>query len=313
MIEPAELEKYAGFMRKALGSGYEVFSVNSQTRIIQGFDLSQMDVAVVANPPAGFLARLSQVKLVQSLWAGVEPLINDKHLPAHIPLARMVDSRLTQAMVETICMHVLNAHRQMPAYQRQQREKRWFQLEQPSPSSRTIGLCGFGQLGAAAARMLRAFGFRVIALRREEGQSTTDNGVEVVSGVNGFGKLAASSDIVINLMPLTTQTTGFFNQSAFELMKAGATFMNFGRGGHVDEGALEEALKEHLGHAVLDVFSTEPLPPTHWAWEHEKVTVTPHAAAYTNPSTAAKVVAENIQRLREGKELLYLVDRERGY
>jgi glyoxylate/hydroxypyruvate reductase len=313
MIEPVELEKYASYLRKALGSGYEIFSINSQTRIIQGFDLAQMDVAVVANPPAGFLARVPNAKLVQSLWAGVEPLVNDPHLPKHIPLARMVDSRMTQAMIETICLHVLMVHRQIPAYQRQQREKRWIQLDQPAPKSRTVGLCGYGQLGAAAARMLRAFGFNVIALRRGDQNETTDNGVEIVSGPGGFQKLVTHADMVINLMPLTPETKGFFSQSAFELMKPGATFINLGRGGHVVEADLEEALKEHLGFAVLDVFSTEPLTESHWAWEHEKVLLTPHVAAYTNASTAAKVVAENIQRLREGKPLLHLVDRERGY
>jgi glyoxylate/hydroxypyruvate reductase len=313
MIEPAELEQYAGYLRKALGQGYEIYSINSQTRVVQGFDLAQMDVAVVANPPTGFLSRVPNARLVQSLWAGVEPLVNDPYLPKHIPLARMVDPRLTEAMVETICLHVLALHRQLPAYQRQQREKRWIQLDQPAAKSRTVGLCGYGHLGAAAARMLRLFGFNVIAMRRGSSNESSSTGVTLVSGSDGFLQLVAVADIVINLMPLTSETKGYFNQSAFELMKPGAAFINLGRGAHVVDADLEVAIKEHLGFAVLDVFHTEPLPESHWAWGHEKVLVTPHVAAYTNPLTAAKIVAENIQRLKEGKELLHLVDRDRGY
>ncbi len=318
MIEPAEIEKYASYLRKLLGEGFDIYSVSSQTRMIQGFELKDIDIAVVANPPSGLLGRMPKLQLVQSLFAGVEPLINDPYLPVHLPLARMVDQRMTTAMVETICMHVLNVHRQMPAYARQQREKRWFQLEQTSTTSKTIGLCGYGNLGAAAARMLRAFGFSVMALRRSETgglaqSAVNEKGIEVVSGEAGFARLVKVSDIVINLMPLTPLTKNYFNLSAFGLMKSGATFINLGRGAHVVEDDLREALKEHLALAILDVFQTEPLPTQHWAWEHDKVVVTPHVAAYTNPAAAAKIAVENIQRLREGKELLYLVDRERGY
>ncbi len=68
-----------------------------------------------------------------------------------------------------------------------------------------------------------------------------------------------------------------------------------------------------MGHATLDVFRVEPLPPEHPFWHHPRVTVTPHIAAQTRPHTSSAVIAENIRRGEAGEPFLYLVDRARGY
>jgi glyoxylate/hydroxypyruvate reductase A len=97
-------------------------------------------------------------------------------------------------------------------------------------------------------------------------------------------------------------------------MKAGAALVNFGRGGHVVEADLLAALDAGtLAHAVLDVFATEPLPPSHPFWRHPRVTVLPHVAALTDLRSAAEVVAENLARLQAGQPVLHRVDRARGY
>ena len=95
-------------------------------------------------------------------------------------------------------------------------------------------------------------------------------------------------------------------------LPAGAVLINPGRGRLVDETALLAAL-DRLGHATLDVFRVEPLPPEHPFWSHPKVTVTPHIASATRPATAAQVVAENIRRAEAGEPLLHQVDRAQGY
>ncbi len=90
--------------------------------------------------------------------------------------------------------------------------------------------------------------------------------------------------------------------------------INPGRGQLIDEAALLAALDAgRLGHATLDVFREEPLPPGHPFWAHPRVTVTPHIASETRPVTAAGVIAENIRRAEAGEPLLHLVDRAAGY
>ena len=97
-------------------------------------------------------------------------------------------------------------------------------------------------------------------------------------------------------------------------MPTGAVIINPGRGALIDDDALLAALDAgHVGHATLDVFRVEPLPPEHPYWRHPRVTVTPHIAADTRVPSAAKVIAENVRRGEAREPFLHLVDRARGY
>ncbi|HSN33751.1 MAG TPA: NAD(P)-dependent oxidoreductase, partial [Ideonella sp.] len=90
--------------------------------------------------------------------------------------------------------------------------------------------------------------------------------------------------------------------------------VNLARGAHVVEADLIAALDVgRLGHVVLDVFATEPLPRGHAFWSHPRVTVLPHVAAPTDPRSAAALAAANVRALRTRRPLAHLVDRRRGY
>jgi glyoxylate/hydroxypyruvate reductase A len=104
------------------------------------------------------------------------------------------------------------------------------------------------------------------------------------------------------------------NDRTLALLPEGAVIVNPGRGPLIDDEALLAALDAgHVGHATLDVFRTEPLPPDHPYWAHPRVTVTPHIASETRPASAARVIAENIRRGEAGEPFLHLVDRDAGY
>jgi len=122
------------------------------------------------------------------------------------------------------------------------------------------------------------------------------------------------AQIAVLLMPLTEGTRDLMNADRLALMPKGAVIVNPGRGPLIDDAALLAALDSgQIGHATLDVFRTEPLPPDHRFWSHPRVTVTPHIAADTKAVTATRVIAENIRRAEAGEPLLHLVDRRRGY
>jgi glyoxylate/hydroxypyruvate reductase A len=139
-------------------------------------------------------------------------------------------------------------------------------------------------------------------------------GLERLAGRAALARLLPASDIVLNLLPLTPDTRGLLDARFFGALPKHASIVNFGRGAHVVEADLLAALDGgQLQHAVLDVFESEPLPVGHRFWHHPGVTVLPHAAALTDPRSAARLVAANVQALVEGRAIAFEVDRARGY
>ncbi|HRO15710.1 MAG TPA: glyoxylate/hydroxypyruvate reductase A [Paracoccus sp. (in: a-proteobacteria)] len=248
----------------------------------------------------------TRARIVQSLWAGVERIVGNDTLTQ--PLCRMVDPGLAQGMMEYCTGWALRAHLRMDDYAQ---DGVWRNgTVPPLASERGVTVLGMGELGAAVARVLAGLGFRVT------GWSASGRAVEGI-GVLGGDRLAEAlgrAEILISLLPDTPGTRNLLDAERLALLPQGATIINPGRGTMIDDDALIAALdRGRLRHAVLDVFRTEPLPPGHPFWSHPGVTVTPHVAADTRPATASLVVAENLRRAMEGRPLLYLVDRSRGY
>jgi len=283
---------------------------------LERLDPAEVDVALVANPPPGSLQRLPALRLVQSLWAGADRLLADPTLPAGVPLARMVDPAMTASMAETALWAVLALHRGFFDYARQQRHARWQVLPQRRADEVRVAVLGMGELGRAVAARLAAQGYRVEGWRQGASASgaRADLPVPAHEGPAALEPLLAVSDVVVNLLPLTPATRGLFDARRFGAMKRGSALVNLARGAQVVEADLLAALDAaQLSHAVLDVFQVEPLPPEHAFWRHPRVTVLPHAAALTDPRSAAEIVAANVRALRAGRPLAHLVDRRRGY
>ena len=261
-------------------------------------DPAEVEVAIVANPRAGALQRYPRLRLVQSLWAGVDRLLADPTVPADLPILRMVDPAMNAAMAETALWAVLMLHRGFERYARQQRDGQWQQHPQRRADEVRIGVLGQGQMGGEVTRRLRAQGYRVTGWRRGE----------------PLDAVLADSEVLINLLPLTAETRGLLDAALLSRLPRGAALVNLARGAHVVDGDLLDALdRGHLRHAVLDVFHQEPLPAGHRYWTHPSVTVLPHVAAQTDARSAARVVSENLRAWRRGEPLAHLVDRRSGY
>jgi len=274
-------------------------------------DLADIDVAIVANPPPGTFQGLTHLRLIQSLWAGVDKLLSDASLPSAVPIARMVDPAMSTAMAQTALWAVLSLHRGFYAYAARQRAQTWQSLPQRRADEVAVAVLGLGEMGRCVALRLAAQAYRVSgwSLRPTALPSiTTHHGDEALTSV------LRAAEIVINLLPLTPVTHGLFCARRIDAMRPGASLVNLARGAHVVDADLLAALdRGHLQHAVLDVFNTEPLPADHRYWRHPKVTVLPHAAAQTDARSAAEIAAANVRRLRVGDALQNLVDRTRGY
>jgi len=110
--------------------------------------------ACVWHAPHGLLARFVHLKVVFSLGAGVDHIVDDPHLP-DVPVLRIVDADLTMRMTEYVVLHVLMHHRHQRLYDAQQREHVWREHEQSAANEVTVGVMGLGVLGRDAASALR--------------------------------------------------------------------------------------------------------------------------------------------------------------
>ena len=265
-------------------------------------DPADIDVVLAWRHPAGAPKHYPNLKLIVALGAGYEHILGDPDRPSGVPVVRLIDDKLTQAMTEYVLLHVLHYHRQMPEFIQAQRERRWIKPHPPNTDERRIGILGLGALGLDAARRLVDLGFPVAAWSRSPKQVP---GVEVFHGAAQLAAFAARTDILVCLLPLNDEMRGIIDAGLLAALPRGAFVINPARGGHVIDGDLIAALDSgHIAGATLDVFHTEPLPAAHPFWTHPKITVTPHIASTTNARSSVPQIVDNIRRVRAGKPLI---------
>ena len=259
----------------------------------------------------GDLARYPKLKAIFWLGAGVDHLLKDKDLPRQVPIVRLVDDGLTAGMTEYVLLHALRYHRRLPELEAQQSERLWRKLSYPLAKDRHIGILGMGVLGSDAASRLIGLGFDVAGWSRAPKQLP---GLTAFHGDEGLTPFLKRSEILVCLLPLTPATTGIINAHTLAALPQGATVINAARGGHVVDADLIAALdRDHIAHATLDVFATEPLPVEHSFWRHPRITLTPHVASVTISETASRVVIEGLKAMRAGRRPANLVDLAKGY
>ncbi len=181
-------------------------------------------------------------------------------------------------------------------------------------AGRTLTVVGLGGTGRALARRAAALGMRVLAIRRNPGDSPS--GVEAVWGPDRLLEALSEADFVALTLPETPETEGLIGRRELEAMGAECVLINLSRGGIVDEEALAAGLADgRLRGAGLDVFREEPLPPDSPLWGLENVLVTPHTSGVSPGfwDRETELILRNIDRYLSGEPLENLVDKELGY
>jgi glyoxylate/hydroxypyruvate reductase A len=258
-----------------------------------------IEVVIVDNPPPGRLGRLLKLRLIISLSAGVDALLSDPDLP-DVPIVRLVNAEMKALMREYVVYQVIRLHRGSGDIEQLHREGRWEWLPAAVPASnRRVSVLGLGRLGQTCAEALRDLGFQVFGWSRDLKKLPQ---IQCFSGIDGLSAMLAQTDILVCLLPLTPFTNQLLSADIFSRLPVGASIINAGRGGCLNEGDLIRALDSgQLSHATLDVFTIEPLPTDHPLWHHPKVTITPHTAAYPPPESFVTPIALNLQKLARGE------------
>lgn len=274
-------------------------------------DVSEIEHAVVWDPPSGLLADLPNLKYIFSIGAGVTHITGDSNAPTGVPIVRLQDKMLVLDMSCHIMYMVLHFHRHYARYKRYESEKKWLRHKYPENAKCRVAVMGLGQTGLDACARLRDLEFSVTGWSNSAKQL---DGVTCLHGPDQFDKLLSEADILVNLLPLTPETENILNSKSFAKMPDGAFIVNCSRGGTIVDDDLLAALDSgKIEAAALDVFRTEPLPESSPYWDHPAVTVTPHAAAPSNESSAADFIASNIKKAIDGGIPSPIVDLGKGY
>ncbi len=229
-------------------------------------------------------------------------------------------------MAEYTLMMILALMRRLPRmiHLQQRREwpqDRWALFADGELRDATLGVVGYGSIGREVGRLAKAFGMRLLAVRRH-GSTRADTGYVVPGTGDPEGRLPDGwytpdrllemlplCDVVVNVLPLTPETRHTFGEREFAAMKPTAYFVNIGRGATVDEQALIRALREgQIAGAALDVFEEDPLPPHSPLWEMDNVIISPHVSAFSTryDDRAVELFATNLERYLSGQPLFNL-------
>jgi glyoxylate/hydroxypyruvate reductase A len=273
-------------------------------------DTQDVHYLIAWKPLPSLMEQFPNLRVLYSAGAGVDQF-DLSEIPEHVSLVRLVDTSMADIMAEYVLFAVLVLHRDILSYQISQRERSWAALPIIPAVERRVGVMGLGNLGQVALERLQPLGFQLSAWNRS---LKSVPGGRCYVGSDQLPDFLGQCDILINLLPLTPDTTGILNSATLSCLPSGAGVVNVGRGAHVVEEDLLHALDDgRVGGAVLDVLDQEPPPPDHPLWRHPRVLLTPHIASNVQVKGAVDVIVRNLIQERQNLPLFNTVDHNRGY
>jgi glyoxylate/hydroxypyruvate reductase len=305
MLPKADIDQWLKILKKKLPKE-RIVKFSS----LKKSDYKKIDVAIVANPNPTDVKKLVNLKWIQSVWVGVEKLV-ESFKGERVKIIRLVDPEMSRTMAEAVLSWVLYLHRDMHFYKVQQNKRVWKEADYIKPSKKVVSFIGLGELGTASASTLIQNNFNVCGWSRAKKNISK---VKSFTGELGLKKMLQQTDILVCLIPLTKKTKYLLNYKTLSYIKKGASIINFARGAIINANDLVKHLNSgRIKHAVLDVFEQEPLPKTSILWKHKNVTVLPHISAHTDMDTASNIVCKNIKMYRFKNRIPKSVDLKRGY
>ena len=254
-----------------------------------------------------------RLRMIYCTSAGLDKLVPFTWLPAGVPI---LNNRGTHAVKagEYGIMSILMLASRIPALTTAQREGRWEAMHGSALEGRHLVVVGLGSLGGSTAAQAARFGMRITGVRNT---ARPHPDCARVVGMDGLDGVLGDAEFLFLAPPLTAATQGLLSRARIAMLPKGAGVVNIGRGGLVDQDALMDALDGgHLGGAVLDVFTPEPVPAGHRLWTTRNLVMTPHVSAddpLTYNPRSMDIFFVNLRALRDGTPLPNRFDTEQGY
>jgi phosphoglycerate dehydrogenase-like enzyme len=255
------------------------------------------------------------LRWVHVLWAGVEKLLFPELIESPVPLTNgrgVFKDGLGEFALASIFYFAKDVRRLVL----NQEHGKWEQFDNFEVRGQVLGVVGYGGIGREAARLARAVGMKVLAVRKRTALAVDDPLVDRVYAPDQLHEMLALSDYVLVATPLTSETKGMIGEAELRAMKRSAVIINVGRGPVIVEPALIAALEQGaIKGAALDVFDIEPLPSGHPFYRLPNVLLSPHAADHTVgwADLAMHRFIDNFERFRGGQPLENVVDKKAGY
>jgi len=272
-----------------------------------------------------------QLRWVQFHSAGIDHLWNHPLLDCDVALTTTSGVHAVP-VAEYVMASILAWSHRLPRMLTYQKRAiwpggRWKKFAPQELRGATIGIIGYGSVGREVARLARAFGMRVLAVKRDP-RRIVDDGYQLDGAGDPAGdvpdriypaaairSMLPECDYVVLCAPLTAETYHLIDKAALKAMKPATYLVNVSRGKLIDEGALVEALqKGEIAGAGLDVFEVEPLAANNPLWKLDNVILSPHVSGFTShyDRRVMGLFTQNLRRYLEERPLLNLVDREAG-
>lgn len=315
-FDPPDLEH----IREAAGPGQVIFTPDREE-----FErtLARAEVVCAFQVPDDILERAPHLRWFQFPGAGVDNLQRTDLLRkgSSVVVTSVAGMHAIPISEYVLASMLMFAHRFPEMVLAQQRHdwaigRRWNALRGSELAGKTLGVIGLGGIGRRIAQLGRAFGMRVLGLRRSASSGTGDPDVDDLYPPSRLRDLLGACDYVVLAVPLTAETERMIGEHELLAMRPNAYLVNISRGRVVDEQALIRAIESGwIAGAGLDVTVEEPLSPDSPLWDMPNVILTPHMSGLTDQYSArlAEVFSDNLRRYRAGEPLLHIVDPALGY
>lgn len=267
-------------------------------------------------PLVELLHKFPSVEWIHTRSAGVDFIASDGLFSSNVQLTN-AKGMFSSTLAEYCMMACAYFAKDLPRLMRQKNDVNWEQYPVLEIRGSTLGVVGFGDIGRASAKLAKAYGMKVLGLKRSIPESFSDPYCDEIYDMSGLVELCKSSDYILISTPLTEQTRGLISKEVLKHCKKTAVIINVGRGPIIDEEALIEALANgDIKGAGLDVMTVEPLPKDSQLWKLPNVLLSPHNMDMTTTfmqESTEFFINENLPRFVRGIDLLNPVDKSAGY